>query len=258
MPNRILKETICTSSTINELSAEDEAFFYRLIVQCDDFGRMDARPAIIRAKCYPLRLDAVGESKVKQMLARLAKAGLVQLYAVDGQDYLQMTTWDKHQQVRAKRSKYPAPATHAQAGDIMCNQVISDDSICPRNPIQSNPNPIRIQDAATPQERLILDELASVANYPYDESKDLPHICKLRGDFPQIDLLREAKAWATYKLDKPLDAKSNPRSQFRTWCSRAKPAASYAPPAARPQRQISESSREYLRLVGAAPEEPRA
>ena len=103
----------------------------------------------------------------------------------------------------------------------------------------------------TPLEQSILDELASVKGYPYDNGKDLPHIRKLAADFPQIDLLREAKAWATYKLDKPLDAKSNPRSQFRTWCSRAKP----VPTAPQWQpRQISESSREYLRLVGAAPD----
>ena len=107
-------------------------------------------------------------------------------------------------------------------------------------------------ESATPLEQSILDELASVNGYPYDESKDLPHIRKLAADFPQIDLLREAKAWATYKLDKPLDAKSNPRSQFRTWCSRAKPAP--ATPQRPPQRQMSESSREYLRLVGAAPD----
>ena len=115
-------------------------------------------------------------------------------------------------------------------------------------------------ESATPLEQSILDELASVKGYPYDESKDLPHIRKLHADFPLIDLLREVKAWATYKVDKPLEANSSPRSQFRTWCSKAKPASSYAPatPQRPPQRQISESSREYLRLVGAAPEEPRA
>ena len=76
---------------------------------------------------------------------------------------------------------------------------------------------------STPQEQALLAEFSSVKGYPYDESKDLPHVRKLAADFPMVDLLAEAKAWATYKLDKPLDAKSNPRSQFRTWVSRAKP-----------------------------------
>ena len=49
MPNRIIKESICTSDTIDQLSPEEEIFFYRLIVNCDDYGRMDARPQILRA-----------------------------------------------------------------------------------------------------------------------------------------------------------------------------------------------------------------
>ena len=42
MPNRIIKESICTSCEIDSLTPEQEVFFYRLIVNCDDYGRMDA------------------------------------------------------------------------------------------------------------------------------------------------------------------------------------------------------------------------
>ena len=38
MPNRILKESICTSESLVGLSAEAEVLFYRLIVKADDFG----------------------------------------------------------------------------------------------------------------------------------------------------------------------------------------------------------------------------
>lgn len=44
MGNRILKESICTSENIDALSYFQEVFFYRMIVKCDDFGRVDARP----------------------------------------------------------------------------------------------------------------------------------------------------------------------------------------------------------------------
>lgn len=46
MPNRIIKESICTSDTLSRLSDFQENFFYRLIVSVDDYGRLDARPAI--------------------------------------------------------------------------------------------------------------------------------------------------------------------------------------------------------------------
>ncbi len=107
MSNRILKESICTSATIDALTAVQEIFFYRLIVNCDDYGRMDARPRILWARLFPLR--DYDEEFVRQALAVLARANLITLYHVGGSPFLQMTTWDKHQQVRARRSKYPEP-----------------------------------------------------------------------------------------------------------------------------------------------------
>jgi hypothetical protein len=132
MPNRILRESICTSETIKLLSPEEEVFFYRLLVVCDDFGRMDARPAILRAKCYPLIIDKITENDISKWLNSLVNAELIYLYVVDGKTYLQVTTWDKYQQKRAKNSKYPSPDDGMIAYDIICNQTQSDDSICPR------------------------------------------------------------------------------------------------------------------------------
>lgn len=128
MPNRILKESICTSETIDGLSIEAETFFYRLMVQCDDFGRMDARPSVLRARCYPLRLDKITDKQVSRWLNELSDADLLWVYEVEGRAYLQVTTWDKHQQKRAKHSKYPQPPER----DITCNQLQADSSNSPR------------------------------------------------------------------------------------------------------------------------------
>jgi hypothetical protein len=142
MPNRIIKESICTSDTVDQLKSDEECFFYRLMVNCDDYGRMDARPSILLAKCFPLRVESLKAKDVQKMLNTLIKHRLIFVYG-EGK-YLQMVTWDKHQQIRAKRSKYP----HPTEDDINGYQMISDDCICPRNPIQSesesesNPNPI--------------------------------------------------------------------------------------------------------------------
>lgn len=128
MPNRILKESICTSETIDSLGLEAEAFFYRLMVQCDDFGRMDARPSVLRARCFPLRLDKVTDKMVALWLSELAGADLLWMYELDGRVYLQVTTWDKHQQKRAKYSKFPQPPERASNG----NQLLADASNSPR------------------------------------------------------------------------------------------------------------------------------
>lgn len=129
MPNRIIKESICTSETIDQMSLFEEVFFYRLLTACDDYGRMDARPKILKSKLFPLK-DRLTLKDIESALHKLADIGCVRLYECDSKPYLYLPTWEAHQQVRAKRSKYPAP-------DKSCNHMISHDITCPRNPIQS-------------------------------------------------------------------------------------------------------------------------
>ena len=155
MPNRILKETICTSENIEKLSAFQETVFYRIIVNCDDFGRLDARPKILASRLFPLK--DIRAAQIENALRALSLAELVILYEVDGKPFLQMATWDKHQTIRAKKSKYPAPSEsnckQLQADDFNCKQMQADASKCSRNPIQSesnpnpNPNPNPMRDA---------------------------------------------------------------------------------------------------------------
>lgn len=369
MPSRILKESICTSETINALSPEEEVFFYRLLVQCDDYGRMDARPAILRARCYPLRLDQVSDADISQWLQTLESVGLIQRYTVGGRPYLQMVTWEKHQRIRNRVGKYPAPPEDvpgprehvmpferdvedlvydalSRCERIAGNKIIEcgrqvrvgesyldivattesatyvfeikrvrltkkaieqltrytkatdgkgilignglspefdldscrtrdfavvsyDDALdftlvlpgagvnslsdigldrdSTGNHVKSRSIPKMLESEsevelesesrirtraprssstllppASPSEQQLLSALQSVAGYPFDEAKDLQFIRQLAEDFPDVDLLAEAKAWRTYKLDRPLEKKSNARSQFRNWLSKAR------------------------------------
>lgn len=107
-----------------------EVFFYRLIVNVDDYGRMDARPAILRARLFPLK--NVSEQEITNALQTLHAAGCVELYEVRGAPYVCLPNWDKHQTIRAKRSKFPAPPSASN-----CTQMQADASRCSRNPIQS-------------------------------------------------------------------------------------------------------------------------
>ena len=145
MPNRILKETICTSETIDNLSVEAERFFYRLLVNCDDYGLMDARPRILRARCFPLRVDQISDDDIAGWLAELEEAQLIAGYRVGNHPYLELSTWAKHQQIRAQRAKYPQPSAGERCSFISainCNQMNATELGCPRNPIQSESNPI--------------------------------------------------------------------------------------------------------------------
>ena len=136
MPNRIIKESICTSDTINQMTPFQETFFYRLIVSCDDFGRMDARPAILKAKLFPLR-DRMTLKDIGDALQALADIGCVDLYEVGGKPYLCLPSWKVHQTIRNKKSRYPAPEDGEPAFEDNCEQLQSIASKCARNPIQS-------------------------------------------------------------------------------------------------------------------------
>lgn len=125
MPNRIIKESICVSDSIDALSWFEEVMFYRLIVNCDDYGRFDGRTAVIKNRLFPLKENVTAKS-VKDGINKLASVGLVVLYESDGKPYLHLPTWNDHQNVRAKRSKYPEPVGGVNSSDSICNQMISN------------------------------------------------------------------------------------------------------------------------------------
>lgn len=104
MPTRYLKPGIRDSESIEKLTHIAETLYYRLLVTVDDFGRYDARPAMVKAACFPIK-DSINATKTEGLLEELAKHGLIQIYKVEDKPYLQMTKWDNVP--RAKESKYP-------------------------------------------------------------------------------------------------------------------------------------------------------
>lgn len=107
MPNRIIRDGILTSERVNELGALEEVFYRRLMSVVDDHGRFYGNHALIRAACYPLKLDKVSDSDIGKWLQVTEKAGLVRQYlATDGKRYIQLI--DFGQRIQAK-SKFPEP-----------------------------------------------------------------------------------------------------------------------------------------------------
>lgn len=105
MPNRLLKEGIVDSDKIDRLTPEAEVFFYRLLVVADDLGRMDARPAILRARCFPLK-ESLSSEEIDGWLQELWDSGLIGKYDFDGKPYIEILEWE--QRVRSS-GKYPLP-----------------------------------------------------------------------------------------------------------------------------------------------------
>ena len=122
MPSRILREGILSSERVDALNGwASECFYRRLMSVVDDYGRYFANPSLLRAACYPLKLDKVSNADIGKWLADCAGADLVSTYEIEGKAYLQVL--DFRQQERAKQSKFPEPPSKCSAD---AKQVITD------------------------------------------------------------------------------------------------------------------------------------
>lgn len=148
MPNRILKDSIRTSKSINALTDFQFRLWAYLITYVDDYGRGSAEPDILKGFVFPRR-KSVTEANIQSALTEMACMGLIHLYEVDGDSYLCFPTWQKHQTVRAAKSKFPAPddsCMQMQADESRCNQQKADSHVFDiRNTIFDNRNTLHDQ-----------------------------------------------------------------------------------------------------------------
>lgn len=134
MPSRIIKESICSSDNLSRVSLELVAVWVHLLVAADDFGRMDARAEIIKGRCFPLRLK-ITNTDIEHWLEELQKAELLTRYEVEGRIYYQLSKWNKHNRLRAKASKYPAPpCLQMSATASVCKQIQTHANLHTRMP----------------------------------------------------------------------------------------------------------------------------
>lgn len=246
MPNRIIKESLLISDDFNELSWFEQSLFVRLIVAADDFGRYDARPKVIKGRLFPL-CDGITFAEVDDALLKLSTVGIAELYTVCGRPYVQLKNWGRHQQIRNKKSKFPSPdeadstckpltadadehdqvqpnepgCEELQSIDINCNQLISDDSNCPRNPIQSESESNNIYTAAV---RQVVDRLNEVCgtNYRPSTAATRKHIqARLREGFTVENFYRvidkKAAQWRGTDMAKYLRPETLFGSKFESY-----------------------------------------
>lgn len=150
MPNRIIKESIAASEKIASLSDFEFRVWVALITLADDYGRGDARTAIIKGRAFPLR-ESVTQKNIDTALHSLASKNCVSLYSVGGRPYFCFPTWSEHQRVRTRTSKYPGPeesdrSEHSAESCGNSPQLAAD---CGLNPIQSESNPNQNQNPNT-------------------------------------------------------------------------------------------------------------
>jgi len=122
MPNRIIREAILSSEKMALLGWPDEVFYRRLMSIVDDYGRTEANPQLLRARCYPLQTDAVRVTDISRWMAACQKAGLILCYAVQDKQYLEVSNFGQQQR---SASRFPPPPSDA----IECNHLLADEHL---------------------------------------------------------------------------------------------------------------------------------
>jgi hypothetical protein len=108
LPNRIIKESIRTSKTVNAMTDFQFRMWVYLITYVDDYGRGSADPELLKGFVFPRR-KRVSESDIQKTLAELAGMGCISLYDVDGESYFCFPRWSDHQRIQTKKSRFPSP-----------------------------------------------------------------------------------------------------------------------------------------------------
>ena len=155
MPNRIIRDGINRSEKVDSLSEGAENFYRRLLNEVDDFGRLDARPSVLKAACYTLRVDKMTDDEILVRLNATVEAGLVIVYEVGGKKYLQVLNLGEP---RAKRSRYPAPPPES------CAHVRAD----------VPPYALRLSNSPTPFGKECSEAASGGSQPPADEEPAFP------------------------------------------------------------------------------------
>lgn len=253
MGNRILKESICTSADIDAMGWFTEVFYYRLLVNCDDYGRMDGRSAILRAKLFPLR-DDITQADIEAAVEALEALGCLARYTVSGAPYVRLPAWAKHQRIRQVREKYPPPPDDpstppdpAKAGAFLsgpCGPPPQTAAACRPNPIQSESTsesqseaePASSHTSSIPSAPTV--QAAATAMGMPSTPRDIQTVRELAATYPE--------PWLLEALSRTADGPSRTWRYVRGILKRWQAAGGIDPPG-KPAKAAGYSQREYSR-----------
>ena len=102
---RFIYPTIATSLSIAQLSALAELFFWRLLPQVDDQGRLIGHPKQLKALACPMR-EEITEKNIPDLLKELEAADLIIQYSTSSTLLIQIKSWWSYQS--GMRRIYPS------------------------------------------------------------------------------------------------------------------------------------------------------
>lgn len=103
---RMIDPDFWTDEALGTLPVHGRLLFMGLISNADDEGRLRGNPALVRSSVFPY--DDFTSNDVAELLNGLESAGLIRQYEVDGQSYIDIPNFLKHQTInKPTPSKLP-------------------------------------------------------------------------------------------------------------------------------------------------------
>lgn len=106
---RSVKHDLFEDEALAGASRDARLLFIGLITWSDDHGNQRGNAALIRGHVFPYDED-IDPAAVEGLLRELHESGVVRLYKVDGEQFLHLRGWAKHQRIdNAGKPQVPRP-----------------------------------------------------------------------------------------------------------------------------------------------------
>jgi hypothetical protein len=126
MGKRMLHGNICISEKIDQLNAEAERLYTRLLTQLDDLGNYPADPESIRKVCFPLK-KRWNNWSIQIWLNKIVAVGLASYYESGGERYVHFGRFEDFQSLKYQNARYPKYPDDRGSHPSMTGGVIGDD-----------------------------------------------------------------------------------------------------------------------------------
>ena len=124
---RSIKPEYWSDERMASVGLQARLLFIGLLNLADDEGRLRGHPALVRGALFPY--DSLTNADVAGWLEELEDAGRIQRYQVDGESFVWVRNFGKHQKIdRPTPSKFPAPSD----GSMSPRRVLDEPSTSPR------------------------------------------------------------------------------------------------------------------------------
>lgn len=243
--SRNLKYDFFVNEYLGTCDPLEALFFEGLWTLADRFGRLENRPLRMKAQVFPYR--DLSAQVITGYVQNLSDHGFLTLYTVDGQDYIEIRNFAKHQNPHKneKGGDIPPPPQPPENKDVP-----HDSSNYSTTPVKHHSAPevlgIRTEEScsdvsghkgsassdASPSDS---EKPSGVRDFPTKDGKQftLPEqfVLELKSTYPRIDVEYQLKKARLWLIANPARQKTN-RGMTRylnNWMSGQKPTAEIHP-----------------------------